>query len=232
MSHRTLYAVFFNKRKSRSEMPEDQITGQGIFVSDWDRHNRPGSIVALGQFYAQGQAEAARNLVRETAGQGYTASVNAPAVWQNADWTRLIAALNKDRQWAIKELFERLNPMLEPGIAIAVVPPHRAYQAFWPVRALARRLASNSRVDATGCLVRHTTIRRILFGGPSARALHRQTIEVEDADLIAGRRVLLLDDITKSGFSLSACRELLLDAGAAQVQAVALARVILPRPEG
>ena len=191
-------------------------------------------MVALGQFYAQGQAEAARNLVRETAtGQGYATSVNAPAVWQNADWTRLIVALNKDRQWALKELFARLDPMLEPGIAIAAVPPHRAYQAFWPVRALARRLAaSEGRVDATSCLVRHATIRRILFGGPSSRTLHRQTVEVEDAPLITGQRVLLLDDITKSGFSLSACREMLLDAGAAQVQAVALARVILPRWEG
>ncbi len=204
----------------------------GIFVPEWDRHNRPGSIVTFGHAYPQGQAEAARNLVRETAGQGYVASVNPSAVWQNIDWTRLITGLNKDRQWALKQLFTLLDPMLEPDIALAVVPPHRAYQAFWPVRTLAKQLAANGRIDATGCLVRHTTIRRILFGGPSSRALHFQTIQVEEAALIEGRRVLLLDDIAKSGNSLLACREMLLAGGAAQVQAVALARVIISRPEG
>lgn len=221
------------------ERPEDQTTGEPapteaegrhVFVPEWDRHNRPGSIVTFGHVYPQGQAEAARTLVRESPGPGYTTSVNAPVVWQNVDWTRLVSALNKDRQWAQKQLFTLLDPMLEPGIALAVVPPHRAYQAFWPVRTLAQRLAANGRADATGCLVRHTTIRRILFGGPSSRALHFETIQVENAALIEGRRVLLLDDIAKSGNSLLACRAMLLASGAAQVQSVALARVVVARP--
>ncbi len=82
-------------------------------------------------------------------------------------------------------------------------------------------------MDATGCLVRHTTIRRIIYGGPSTRALHRQTIRVGDGALVQGRSVLLLDDIVKSGASLVACRELLEDAGAGTVQALALGRVIV-----
>ena len=199
-----------------------------MFLPEWDRHNRPGKIVTFGHVYPQGKAQAARTLVRETAAQGYTtADVSAPDVWRNVDWTRLMSALGRERQWPLDQLFETLDPMLAPGIALAAVPPHRAYQAFWPVRTLAQRLARNGRVDATGCLVRHATIRKILYGGPSTRALHRETIQVEDAALVEGRRVLLLDDIAKSGASLMACRELLLEAGAAEVQAVALARIVV-----
>ena len=142
-------------------------------------------------------------------------------------WTWLLNALNAERQWPLKRLYELLDPMLEPGIAIAAVPPHRAFQAFWPLRILAQRLAANGRVDASSCLVRHTTIRRIIYGGPSTRALHRQTIQVEDRELVEGQRVLLLDDIAKSGASLVACRELLQEAGAKTVQAAALGRVIV-----
>jgi predicted amidophosphoribosyltransferase len=191
--------------------------------------------VTLGHVYPQGQGRAAKNalnVVREgRAGYDAAPPADPQAVARNVGWTRLITALNADRQWPLKRLFEQLDPILAPDIAIVAVPPHRAFQAFWPTRTLAQRLAADGRIDATACLVRHVTIRRILFGGPSTRALHRGTIRVEEAALIAGRRVLLLDDIAKSGASLVACRELLLEAGASVVQAVALGRVIVGRGE-
>ncbi len=206
-----------------------------IFVPAADRHNRPARIVTLGHVYPQGQGRAikdALNAVREgRAGYAAAPPADPQAVARNIAWTRLLSALNAERQWPLKRLFAQLDPLLEPDIAVAAVPPHRAYQAFWPTRTLAQRLTANGRVDATACLVRQTTVRRIVFGGPSTRALHRETIRVEEAHLIAGRRVLLLDDIAKSGASLVACREMLLEAGASVVQAVALGRVIAGRGE-
>lgn len=208
-------------------LPPEEDAGTGIFVPEWNRHNQPARIVTFGHYYPQGKIGPAKMLVRETTAQGYKTDSDASKVRDHLAWTKLINALSKDRQWPLKRVFALLDPMLEPGIALAAVPPHRAYQAFWPVRTLAQRLAaSDGRIDATSCLVRHTTIRRIIFGGPSTRALHRETIQIEDDRLIQGRRVLLLDDIAKSGASLIACREMLLEAGAAAVQAVALGRVI------
>ncbi len=194
-----------------------------IFTLAGERYNHPAKIVTLGHYYAQGKASAAKNLVRES-----RADYNADVVRENAGWTRLINALNKERQWPLKQFYATLDPLLAPDIAVAVVPPHRAFQAFWPLRTLAQKLSENGRIDATGCLVRHTTIRRIIFGGPSTRALHKQTIQVEHKELVAGQRVLLLDDIAKSGASLVACRDLLYEAGAEAVQAMALGRVIVP----
>lgn len=207
-----------------------------IFVPAWNKYNQPARVVTLGHVYPQGQARTAKNSVRvlrESQGSyGASPPPDPQAVARNAAWTRLLTALNAERQWPLKRLFEQLDPILEPGIALAAVPPHRAYQAFWPTRTLAQRLAASGRIDATGCLVRHTTIQRIVFGGPSTRTLHRGTIQVEETELIQGRRVLLLDDIAKSGASLVACREMLLEAGASVVQALALGRVIAGRGEG
>ena len=194
-----------------------------VFTPAGEKYDHPAKIVTLGHYYPSGKVAAARDSVREG-----RADYDIGRVQDHLAWTRTINALNKERQWPLNQLYAALDPILEPGIALAVVPPHRAFQAFWPLRTLAQKLAEHGRIDATGCLVRHTTIRRIIFGGPSTRALHRQSIQVEDRELVQGRRVLLLDDIAKSGASLVACRELLAEAGAETVQALALGRVIVP----
>lgn len=221
------------------DTPAPEEDAHSVFVSGWDRHNQPTRIVTFGHYYPQSKIGAAKTVIRETNTRGYRTDSEADAFQPDAAkirdhvaWTRLINALGEERQWPLKRLGETLDPMLASDIALAAVPPHRAYQAFWPVRTLAQRLAaSQGRIDATPCLVRHTTIRRIIFGGPSTRALHRETIQVEETHLIQGRRVLLLDDIAKSGASLIACREMLLEAGADAVQAVALGRVIFDRDQ-
>jgi|GEM_PF-1295777 len=205
------------------EGPRDQI-----FMPAWEEHNRPARIVSLGHYYPKKHTGKAEQLLRETRAT-YNASspVRPRAIRQNLGWTELINALNQERQWPLKRLFELMDPMLEADIAIAAVPTHIAYQAFWPMRTLAQSLAAHGRVDATSCLVRTRTIRRITFGGPSTRALHRQTLRLENAHLVTNRRVLLLDDIAKSGASLTTCREMLYEAGAALVQAMALGWVIV-----
>ncbi len=48
-----------------------------------------------------------------------------------------MSALARERQWPPDQLFETLDPMLDSDISLATGPPHRAYQAFWPVRTLA-----------------------------------------------------------------------------------------------
>lgn len=217
------------------EVDPKPVSATRIFLAVWDQHNKLSKIVTLGHYYPQGKILVAKNVIREANQQGYRAnsdiapdrSINTSKVCDHIAWTRLINALNNKRQWPLKRLYEQLDAMLEPSIAIAVVPPHIAYQAFWPLRTLAKKLAAHDRVDATACLVRSATIRRIIFGGPSTRALHRQTIEVKHPELVQGQRVLLLDDIAKSGTSLVTCRELLYEVGAEQVQAVALGRVIV-----
>ena len=48
-------------------------------------------------------------------------------------------------------------------------------------------------------------------------------------EVIAGQHVLLLDDVCTTGNSLGACRQLLLDAGAAEVYCLVLAKTANPK---
>lgn len=210
-----------------NSVPSEALTERlACFLPGWSAYNQPDRLVTLGDFLPREQARNATQSLREPRTAYDAAPAPLPSLRQSVEWTRLLAALNEERQWPLKRLFALLDPMLEPGIALVVVPPHRAYQAFWPLRTLARQIAEHERIDATSCLVRHTSIRRITFGGPSTRALHRQTVRVENAELVSGQRVLLLDDIARSGASLRACQELLYEAGSAFVQAVALGQVV------
>lgn len=220
---------------------EETEFDSAVFTADHARYNRPGYIVTFGSYYGTAQAldaAGALRYVRERGGgdTGYGTAAAAAAAGvpvaemrRAVQWTRWITALNRGRKWALNRLFEKLDPMLEPNIAVAVVPSHDPFLDDPPLRQLARLLAStNGRVDATGCLVRHTKIKRIVWGGPSYRSLHEQTISIVHGEIIAGRAVLLLDDIARSGASLRACETMLYRAGAKRVQPAALGRVNAP----
>ena len=200
-----------------------------VFGEAGSRYDRPGLIVTFGSYYGVNRvmdASGALRYAREGGNTGYSAA-SVRDMRETVRWTRWINALNAGRKWPLKRFFEILDPLLEPDIAIAVVPSHDPFQDRPPVRELAQLLATaNDRIDATGCLVRHTKIKRIVWGGPSYRGLHEQTIAVHDAELIQDRRVLLLDDIARSGASLRACEGMLYHAGARLVQSAALGRVV------
>jgi phosphoribosylpyrophosphate synthetase len=207
-----------------------------IFLPPFDRFNDPARIaILLGRCYSSSQLSEVRAAIRfiETNGlpliqeNGKITWAQVKQLREAVRTTRTINSLNQDRAWARTQLTEQLSPLLEMGITIAVVPSHDPWAMDTPIRNLARSLSSlENRNDATNCLIRHTKISRIVFGGPSNPALHRETIRVENPERIEGKHVLLLDDIAKSGQSLRTCRALLYESGAAVVQAAALGRVI------
>lgn len=201
-----------------------------VFVGAWAERNHPERIVTLGAALpvaALLEGHGALRYVRENGGAPGYSPADLRDLRAALRWTRQIDALNRGRVWARRRFAEKLDPVLAPSIAVAVVPSHDPFRTDTAVRDLGKLLASTQdRADATGCLVRHTRIKRISYGGPSFKSLHKGSIRVEDPERVAGRAVLLLDDIARSGASLRACRELLLEAGAATVQALALGRVV------
>jgi len=137
-------------------------------------------------------------------------------------WSAYILEMKRDSKDAIQFFYNKLEPILGVGFAISVVPSHDPRKTLSGLRSLAQRVAANGRIDATSCLVRHTKIPKLSYGGDRSIDLHIQSIRVINHDLIRDREVLLLDDVSTTGNSLKACRKLLLESGAKEVQCMAL----------
>ena len=99
-------------------------------------------------------------------------------------------------------------------------------QAWTLTRALARQAATPARLDAKLLLrVKHTQPQTSLHR--EARLANvRDAFQIDPlrADVLAGRRVVLVDDVMTSGASLFTAAEALRAAGAAHITAIALAR--------
>jgi len=146
----------------------------------------------------------------------------------NPDFDRfssLILSLKNQKDEGFAYFYKQLAPLFREDIAVAVVPSHDPAKSTSGIRSLAKLLAhDSSRVDASACLQRVIKIDKLATGGDRSVQKHLDSIRVAQPELIRGRAVLLLDDVTTTHNSLLACRTLLLNAGATSVQAYALAQ--------
>jgi hypothetical protein len=143
------------------------------------------------------------------------------------EWSRQILNIKKNYDAAVNFFFPKLDALLCQGIAIAVVPGHEPIPTGQPPSGLVRlvgRLAVNGRVDASSCLVRTQAIPKLATGGNRSVGQHLRTIALANAHLVRGRPVLLLDDVTTTTNSLTACQQILAAGGAAKVKCLALGR--------
>lgn len=137
--------------------------------------------------------------------------------------------------YAIDIFLPQLENILKFGIPIAIVPSHSALEFNPALLGLVRRLVQMGHVDATSTLSRSQSIESSRFSanGVVARTdimRHLESIEVNDAGNLDRKVVLLLDDVVTSGTTFTACRKLLLDAGAAEVVCLALGWAKRPIP--
>lgn len=136
-----------------------------------------------------------------------------------------ILDLKQGQAHAIKTFAELLERDLGDFFAIATVPSHDPEKPSAGLIGLAATLAANGdRIDASGCVIRIEKIDKLAHGGDRSIGVHLRSITIVNPELIQGQEVLLIDDVTKTGNSLFACRKLLLDAGARHVRCVALGR--------
>ena len=131
----------------------------------------------------------------------------------------------KENQTAAIERFRAfLEPRIAPDVPIAIVPSHDPAKTTSGLRTLAQKLAAADRIDATDCLVRKVKIDKLATGGNRSIEVHLGSIGVQNEKLFQGLDVLLLDDVTTSGNSLEACKQILLKAGANRVQKLVIAK--------
>ncbi|MBL4596281.1 MAG: ComF family protein [Robiginitomaculum sp.] len=132
-------------------------------------------------------------------------------------------------------MIQAASDILQPPAILVPVPLHifrRMHRKFNQSALLANALAKQCQMShQPRWLVRHrNTPSQGLKSGPN-RARNVQgafRVPKRFADKIRGQRIVLVDDVRASGATLEACAKALLLAGATQIDAVTLARVVKP----
>lgn len=140
------------------------------------------------------------------------------------DFERRVLDLKEMRAKAIRYFFEEIDPWVRQGVSICVVPSSDPAVKCSVIGTVGKMLARNGRVDRVGFLIRYIKIKKLSSGGNRRREVHYDSIRSSDEYSVLGEDVLLLDDITTSGNSLFACRDILLSNGARAVGMLALGR--------
>ncbi len=78
------------------------------------------------------------------------------------------------------------------------------------------------RIDKIDFLLREKTISKLAIGGERSYQNQIDSIKVNPGMSVSGDVILLVDDVTTSGKSLQACRDILLENGATRVAMFAL----------
>ena len=145
------------------------------------------------------------------------------------DFSSTILDFKKGYAQTIEHFRKSVAKVIASGFPVCVVPSHMASSdnSASPTARLAKGLVeSNNLIDATNCILRVRSIQKLSKGGDRGLEVHLNSVKVVNSEVIKGKTVLLLDDVMTTGNSLSACRQLLLDAGAENVLCLALAQTV------
>lgn len=122
---------------------------------------------------------------------------------------------------------DHMDPLPDLVTWVPLSPKRRRARGYDQSRLLALRIGSALDRPALPTLekIRHTPAQSGLPGEPGARRANvLGAYQVPDPGPLAGKRVLLVDDVVTTGSTLSECARCLRTAGAAEVSACTLAR--------
>ncbi len=119
-----------------------------------------------------------------------------------------------------------LKKLSNREFVVCTVPPSKKGPNNNGIAFLARTVIKlkDTLSDGTNCLRRFKTVPPSHLGGERSIEKHLSSIKVIHSEIVNDQHVFLLDDVTTTGSSMHACKQLLLDAGAKKVQCFALGK--------
>ena len=173
---------------------------------DWEELSKAGGIPHFGYYHPYRLPDGSRN-----------------PKFSEDRISGLILDVKDGKEKGLNFFFNALQPEIESNVTICVVPSHEASDANTSgIAKLAKRLASVDRIDKIDFLLRGKTISKLATGGERSYQNQIDSIKVNPNMSVSGDVILLVDDVTTSGKSLQACRDILLENGATRVAMFAL----------
>tara|TARA_B100000315_G_scaffold242023_1_gene263713 strand:- start:340 stop:1203 length:864 start_codon:yes stop_codon:yes gene_type:complete len=146
------------------------------------------------------------------------------------DHTREVLNLKNKSPVAIDFFFQKLEMCLKlaGGFSIAVIPSSSPENSNIGISQLGQRLSRNWNGinDATEALIRKYALGKKSLGGSRDFNVEFKSLKLNDPALIVDQNVLLLDDVTTSGTSMSASEKHLIEGGAKTVVCLALTKTL------
>lgn len=142
-------------------------------------------------------------------------------------------AINQFNYEIMKALFEvsGRNSVLIKHRTICVVPSHEAFKWSNSLQDTADFLSEKIGMrNGYYYLRRYRTIEKLSHGGNRSVEQHKHSIDIKYKKAIPGKHFILLDDVTTTGNSLEACRQILNDNGAKSVRCIAIGRTLSDKP--
>lgn len=233
----------YSDRRGRYEVLA--ITGDRIKIRYVDGQEATQSIDLKARIHANMAADRAApaDLEPEAAWTGiyclrdynpyWFQGIRNPAFRTATDGRLLDLKANQDHgvENAARDFAEGLRPLgLSDGTILAVVPSHveGASNGRSPLARVAVLLASQDDryIPMVDCLIRTETVPKKTHGGARDVVVDLRSIAVTDRSALRNKTVVILDDVSTSGGTLYAARQLVEQAGARKVAAVAVGRTV------
>lgn len=137
-----------------------------------------------------------------------------------------ILDLKEGKPSAIRYFYHILDEEIRKDVTICVVPSSNADHRISGMSQLGEMLAKNGRKNKVYFLKRSVSIDKLANGGNRDINVHLQSIEAVGDIIGCNDIVLLMDDVTTTGNSLYACKKILMEHGAENVEMFALGKAI------
>lgn len=144
------------------------------------------------------------------------------------EFSSKVLDLKEGKQSAIQWFVTQLDPIIGDDVAICSVPSSSVIKKHPGIVRVGEMLAKKSpgRLDMTQFLVRTRDIPKLTESEVRGMQMHFDSVVTDQRMSVRGKRVLLIDDVTTTGNSMLACREILYKAGAESVCMLALGQAV------